>query len=473
MQSVKSTTRKKIKPVHCSLLAVALLFPALFLVLAAQDNSPYSRYGIGDLAPATNINTRAMGGISAGYIDYRTINFSNPATYTFFEANPEARSRKLANGRAILDLGINGESRTLRETNPARKFTAANLLFSYVQIGMPVKKNWGISFGLRPVSRVSYKIFNSERLKDPLTGLPIDSVTTRYDGDGGSWLASAGTGYKIFKKTNSKKLEESLSVGLITGYYFGKRNSSSRREFRNDTVEYFSGNFETKTNYNNIYLAGGLLYVKPLKKENMYFSAGVYGNVKQTLNATQDRIRETFVYDPTLGDLRLDSVSDIKDIKGKIVMPASVTAGFLLQQYPTQKKGGWLVALDFVYQNWEKYRVYGQADSLRNKWEVRIGAQVNPAPGQNYFKNIEYRWGFFFGPDYIHVRQKLPQFGVSMGLGLPMKYVRNAPNQTTIINLAFEYIKRGNNDNLLKENLFRLSAGFSLSDIWFLKRKYD
>ncbi|MBM3415886.1 MAG: hypothetical protein FJY20_05455 [Bacteroidetes bacterium] len=445
------------------------------MVLAAQDNSPNSRYGIGDLAPSTNINTRAMGGISAGYIDYRTINFANPASYSFFEANPEARSRKLANGRAVLDIGINLESRTLRETNPARKFTAGNLLFSYVQVSVPVKKNWGISFGLRPVSRVSYKIFSAERLKDPLTGLPIDSVTTLYDGDGGSSLATAGTGFKIFKKTSSNKLEESLSVGFNAGYYFGKRNSSSRREFRNDTVQYFSGNFETKTNYNNIYLAGGLLYVKPLKKENMFFSAGVYGSLKQTLNATQDRIRETFVYDLTLGDLRLDSVSDIKDIKGKVVMPASITAGFLVQQYPdyAKRKGGWLVGIDFAYQNWEKYRVYGQADSLRNKWEVRIGAQVNPVPGQNYFKNVEYRWGFFFGPDYVNIRQKLPQFGVSMGLGLPLKYVRNAPNQTTVINLAFEYIKRGNNDNLLKENLFRLSAGFSLSDIWFIKRKYD
>jgi hypothetical protein len=42
-----------------------------------------------------------------------------------------------------------------------------------------------------------------------------------------------------------------------------------------------------------------------------------------------------------------------------------------------------------------------------------------------------------------------------------------------MLNLAFEYLKRGNNNNLLKENLFRFSVGLNLSDLWFGKRKYD
>ena len=54
-----------------------------------------------------------------------------------------------------------------------------------------------------------------------------------------------------------------------------------------------------------------------------------------------------------------------------------------------------------------------------------------------------------------------------------MAISRQAPNQATFINLAIEYVKRGNNDNQLKENLFRFSLGFSLSDIWFIKRKYE
>ena len=102
-----------------------------------------------------------------------------------------------------------------------------------------------------------------------------------------------------------------------------------------------------------------------------------------------------------------------------------------------------------------------------------MGAQINPIPKRNYLSNVSYRFGLFAGPDYIHVGRKLPQFGGSFGLGLPLATSRQAPNQATLINLAFEYSKRGNNDNLLKENMFRVSIGFSVSDFWFIKRKYD
>ncbi|NJO25487.1 MAG: hypothetical protein HC867_06580 [Bacteroidia bacterium] len=68
-------------------------------------------------------------------------------------------------------------------------------------------------------------------------------------------------------------------------------------------------------------------------------------------------------------------------------------------------------------------------------------------------------------------------FGVSLGAGLPVLNLKDAGRrfrtQYTIVNISFEYISRGNNSNLLKESLFRFSAGFSLSDLWFSKRKYE
>lgn len=473
MQLAKSITPKKIKTLHCFYLTLLVLLFTAFTPVSGQDNSPYSRYGLGDLVPSTHINSRGMAGVSAGFSDAYSVNFSNPASFAYFQSGSEAKSKKLTYGRAILDVGINFENRNITQTSPAGKFKASNSLFSYLQVGMPIKKDWGISFGLRPVSRISYKMVRNERLKDPLTGLPIDSAQTRFEGDGGSYLASLGTGLKVFKKTRGD-FEESLSLGISAGYYFGKKDISTRRALINDTVAYYNGNFQTKTNFNNIWFNAGLQYKLPMKKKGRFFTAGLFGDWGQKLNATQDRIRETFVFDQASGYLRLDSVSDVKNIKGTIVMPSSVTAGFVIQQFATTiKEGGWMVGVDFNYQNWSKYRFYDQVDSVKNKWEIRVGAQLNPVPKKNYFSNASYRFGFFTGPDYISVQQKLPQFGVTMGVGLPMRVVRNAPNQTTFINLSLEYIRRGNNNNLLKENLFRLSAGFSLSDFWFFKRKYD
>lgn len=438
----------------------------------SQDNSPYSRYGIGDLVPSTNIINRSMGGLSAGYIDQLSINFSNPASYASFQTFREKKSKKISSGRALLDFGLNFDNRTLREPDNATKFTASNALFSYVQIGVPLKQNWGFSFGIRPVSRISYKIITRERLKDPGTGLPIDSASTLYQGNGGSYLISAGTGFSLLHR-EKYGLEEKLSIGFNGGYLFGEKDYSSRRALVNDTVSYFMTNYETRTNFGKLYFNAGLQYKLPLNK-TMQLTIGAYGSWAQKLKAKQDRMRETFVYDDNAGNVRLDSVSDLRDVKGTIELPSNFTIGFILQKFAVQnKEGGWIFGLDLNQQGWSKYRFYGQPDSLRNKWELRAGAQLNPVPRRNYFSNISYRFGLILGSDYVKVGQKLPQFGGSFGLGLPMAVSRQAPNQATFINLAFEYIKRGNNDNLLKENLFRFSLGFSLSDIWFIKRKYE
>jgi len=369
-------------------------------------------------------------------------------------------------------VGLNFENRTLKEASPAKKFTASNALFSYVQVGVPLKNNWGLSFGLRPISRISYNIVRNERLKDPGTGLPIDSATTSYKGEGGAYLASVGTGFSLFHKTNAKG-EQKLSVGINGGYFFGGKDYSTRRTLINDSVDYYQANYETKTNFGSLYFNAGLQYKVPLSSK-VSMTVGAYGNWGQKINATQDVLRETFVYDDNQGNVRLDSVSDKRDVKGSFNIPTSYTVGFLIQKSALiNKEGGWLFGVDFTQQNWDQYRFYGQVDSVRNAWQIKVGAQINPVPKRNYFSNVAYRFGFFMGPDYVKVRNDLPQLGASFGMGLPVALSRQAPNQVTLVNLAFEYGKRGNNDNLLRESTFRFSLGFSLSDFWFIKRKYE
>ncbi len=474
MQLAKLTMLKRINVLR-GFLATGLVFICTaFSAVFGQDNSPYSRYGIGDLVPSTNTVNRSLGGISAGYADFLSINFNNPASYTSFESVKEAKSKKQYAGRALIDIGMNFESRTLREPATAKKFTASNALFSYVQVGMPLSAKWGLSFGLRPISRISYKMFRSERLINPIAPFnPIDSALTRFEGDGGSYLASIGTGVALFKKEKFK-MEEKLSIGVNAGYMFGEKNYSTKRTLINDTVEYKQANYETKTNYGNLYFNAGIQYKLPVKK-NMILTIGAFGNWGQTMNATQDVLRETFEYNATFGEVRLDSVSDKKNVKGKIEMPSSYTVGFVLQKYPGgPKEGGWLIGVDFNQQNWENYRFYGTTDAVQNKWEVKVGAQITPAPKtKSYFSNVAYRFGLFTGPDYINVGSKLNQFGGSFGVGLPMRRNAQVPNAISLINLSFEYTKRGNNDNILKENMFRFSLGLSLSDLWFIKRKYD
>jgi len=464
MRLASLITSKKIKTLHCKYRLLIILFSGSFLNVNAQDNSPYSRYGIGDLVPPTSVIGRGMGSLSAGIVDAYglSINFSNPASFSSFQTLKELKSKKIASGRAIFDVGLNFENRTIKEPATSKKFVATNALFSYIQIGVPLRPNWGLSFGLRPVSRISYKISQNERLKDPGTGLPIDSANTTYQGDGGTYFASIGTGFKI----------KNLSLGINGGYLFGRKDFKTKRSFLNDTVYYYQANFETKSSFGSLHFDGGMQYKIKLNKK-VTLTVGAYGNLTSEINSTKDVLRETYIYDATTGDNRLDSVSDQRNIKGKLVYPSSYTIGFVIQKFPESKEGGWLLGVDFMQQNWDKYRFFNESDQVRKNWELRIGTELRPVPTRNYLSNVSYRAGFFIGPDYIKIDQRLPRIGISLGMGLPLKLNRQAPNQATLINVALEYGKRGNNNNVLRENTFRFSLGFSLSDFWFIKRKYE
>lgn len=467
MQLVKLITPKKTNTLRRILqFTFSIILITLWSPVFSQDNSPYTRYGLGDIVPSTNINSRGMGSISSSYNDFFSINFSNPASYASFQAIREAKSKKLMYGRAILDLGMSIDNRTLIEPGNPNKFTSSNALFSHVQVGIPLRANWGLSFGLRPITRISYKTIQGGRVLDAVTGFPTaDSTLTLSEGNGGTYLASVGTGFRI----------KNFSFGINGGYIFGKKDYSSRKSIINDTVAYHSGNFQTKTTYGNLYFNLGLQYEVKLDSTT-FLTIGAYGNLKQKLSASQDLIRETFYYDANAGNTRIDSVYEKNNVKGKIEYPASFTAGFTIQRVPENKKGGWLIGVDYHQASWKDYRIYGQADSLRNNWEIRVGGELRPslnAARKSYFGNVAYRAGFFIGPDYIQVKRKLPLLGASLGFGLPLRNFNRLNNQVTLINLALEFIKRGNNDNLLKENLFRISVGFSLSDLWFAKKKYD
>ena len=452
--------------------------------LSAQDNSPYSRYGLGDLHPNTNIFSRGMAGLSAAYSDqpiesisdprtgkyYPSINFLNPASYSRFYAIKEAKSRKLTYGRMLLDVGINFNSRTLHEENNPQSFSASNGYFSYMQVGIPVRKNWGLVFGLRPLSTISYKIHRQERLFDPLTNLPIDSAVTQFNGDGGSFLFNTGTGIAI----------KNFSIGINAGYLFGKKDFSTRRTLVNDSVEYQSSNHQTKTTFGGLFFNAGVQYRIDLSTDKTkYLQIGAFGNGQNTLKTRNDVIRETYVISSAdESQLRLDSVYEQLDVKGKLKYPASFGAGFIVEQLSDVKKIGWLFGVDYLRNNWEQYRFNGQTDAVRNNWQLRIGGQLKPRLTDTYKSLLAYRAGMFVGDDYVFLNnEKLSTWGITAGISLPIANLKDASRrfrtQYSIVNVSAEYIKRGNNNNPINENLFRVSVGFTLSDLWFVKKKYD
>lgn len=462
MRLAKSTMLRRS---FSSKLFFPLLLSCLSLVAFGQDNSPYSRYGLGNQFPATNVISRSMGGVSAAYSDYFSVNYNNPASYARFQTILESRSKKMSAGRVIFDVGVNLSNRTLTTPNTPQSFTSSDVLFSHVFVGMPIRKNWGLTFGLRPLTRISYNIYKNERLVDPVTHLPIDSASTQFVGSGGSFLPTIGTGFGT----------GNFSVGINAGYLFGKRESITRRALYNDSIDYSASNHTTNTSFGSMFFNAGAQYNISLGKESE-LKLGVSGNWKQNLNATQDLKRYTYARNTTSGgESVIDSVYEQQGQSGVIAYPSSYTAGFIYERKPSDKIRGWSFGLDYASTNWDQYRFMGTKDSVQSNHEIRIGGQLTPVNKPlRYGQAIAYRFGFFTGQDYIKVQNEMPVFGVSFGIGLPIvNYNRLSQNQYSVLNLGLEFIKRGNDQNLLKENLFRFSAGLNFTDLWFGKRKYE
>jgi len=143
------------------ILIVLFVACGLQMSATAQENSPFSRYGLGDLTPNHNVFTRGMGGISAGIAENNSINFPNSNSINFTNPASLATIRN-----TIFDLGTEIDYRIIKSSNPAKKFTSANTYVSYLQLAFPLttpkmaKKNiaWAMSIGLKPVSKINYKI---------------------------------------------------------------------------------------------------------------------------------------------------------------------------------------------------------------------------------------------------------------------------------------------------------------------------
>jgi hypothetical protein len=422
---------------------LALMFLSCVSLATAQtENSPFSRYGLGNPVPFQNIINRGMGGFSAAYGDYQSVNFSNPASYSRLKAT-------------VLDIGVEVNTSTLKAIDPPRKFSSASPNISYVTIGIPLsrKRDWGLAFGLRPMSRVSYEIERRDFLTSGTLG---DSAQTIFQGDGGSQQVFGGMGFGI----------KNLKVGINFGYLFGSKNVRNALTFLSDSVLYYQSAHSTKTSYGGALINAGLQYTIKLKNTTR-LHVGAFGNLQQSLNASQDVIRETVISQEN-GPVRVDSIYEQKDIGGKILYPSSFGFGLMLD-----REAKWMIGADFTQTNWVDYRFYGEKDFLQNSWQMHLGGQIIPNAfnAKSYWNRVAYRAGFNLGADYVNVDGERPTYSVSFGMGLPMRppaYTK----QFAVINLTLEYGKRGDKSNTIRENFFALALGLNLSDIWFQKRKY-
>ncbi len=453
MHSAKTTTNRFTR-ILVIISAVLISSSAI-----AQENSPYSRYGIGDVVPNQNVVNRGMGGISAGYSDFQSINFVNPASLGNLSSLGYRSS-------TIFDLGGEIDIRNLKSNTSPAKSQSVNPIISYIQLGVPIssakmlrkKQYWGLSFGLRPVTRINYKVETNSRPSG------LDSLSTLYEGNGGITQANISTGIKI----------KNFSFGLSTGYSFGFKDYSTKLAFINDTTNYYSSNTATQTRFGGVFLNAGIQYDIVTRNKSL-LRLGAYTNLQQNLSATRDHLNQLVAYDVSGALINIDTVSFTGGTGGKVKIPATYGVGFT---YSNQQ---FLFGADVEMTQWQDYRFYGEKDLVQNSIMFKAGAQYYPAkdntPPSKYWSFVKYRAGLYYGKDYIKLDNvNRPNYGLTVGAGLPLTSLQRFAyyREVVLLNLGVEVGGRGNKQSQsLRENMLRFSIGVSMNAKWFEKRKYD
>jgi hypothetical protein len=410
-----------------------LIFTTTWAQKSDQENNPYTRFGIGEFRNAVNVSLRGMGSVSSAYSNEYSINTDNPASYTSLKFT-------------TYEAGVEGSKKTIYYGG--NSYPTGTLTYSYLTIGIPVGKHFAMALGLRPMSRVYYNTVDSL----DITGLG-PSIRT-YSGDGAVSHAYIGLAGKI----------KGLSVGVNVGYLFGTINHTSSLDKQYDSTNYFNSGFSNFIRIGDLYYKAGLLYENKLKK-NLGIRIGATFSTKQNINARKDDYQ--YIYTVYSGETVVDTAIQNVGNKGTIVLPTSYSIG--IQLFDNNK---WAAGVDFSAMNWKQYRSFGAIDSVANStFKIAIGGEYTPNANSmyKYLSRITYRLGFYYGRNYIQLRNTpLDYYAITLGGSIPFKRSMNH------VHLGLEIGKMGTEaKGLIRENFVKFSVGFSLNDRWFIKRKYD
>ncbi len=422
--------------VYTRFIATIILTSFIGFFAKAQTNSPYSRYGLGDILAPQYISALGMGGANQADASFGQVNFNNPASYTGI-------------GITTMQFGFFGESKRISTKDSIKNTGGINI--ANFALGMPIGKKGGLAFGLSPFSRVGYNSSGKHLIFDSTI------VTNNYIGTGGTQKLFVGGAYKI----------NNLSVGVNFQFLFGNISNASINQFY-DSARVYASEYTEDYSLRGLQWQFGAQYAHLFTKgllKNKKFKVGGTLQTGSTLNGNRDSYQSSRLYDGAAADTLLKTIN--APIKVKIP---------LQYNFGVQLASGdhWRINADYNAAMWGNFLNNNKVDSTANTYALRMGGSYrkNLLETETYASRIEYRAGFFVGNDYIKLNNtQLSTYGISAGLGLPLKLRRNSFGT---LNTSLELGNRGTTNNgLISETLTRFSIGLTLSEKWFVKRKYD
>lgn len=473
---------------------------SLFVCLSAKSQnstySPYSRYGLGELNATTFAHNAGMGG---AYIAHKPdslmpifINGGNPAAYSLIK---------------LTSLEVGGLHSYSKYTGSSTSLKKWGTNFAYGALGFPIRQKGGACFGIMPYSSVGYDLTNTSNTSG------IGDVQYVYSGSGGLNKVFLGYGVMPFNERLIKfrkkhlyiadslkdlsrfayKTRESISkilsdfsIGFNAQYIFGNMQQIAKviypnsiwynntyRE-RNLNMGDFTGNFGFQTaftidsvrNKNNKTTGA-----RRALKEKIKFTIGGFMTLNNPLKVNYGVASYNYILNGFGQEVLRDTVLYKVDQSGTIRLPLEQGLGIGF------KKGERInIVADFAITDWQKFVFMDNIEKYSNNYRISAGVNYVPekyAAGNGAFwKRVNYRFGASYNTGYIQLNNNalVSSYGITAGVGIPVGIGR----LSSMVNISGQYGKMGPADNSsLKENYWRVNFGFSFSDRWFMKFRYD
>ena len=401
---------------------VSLLVVTLMMVGAWAQNatsSPSSRFGYGELNDNLPGAYRAMGGVGIGMRSNKAINPAQPASYTACDSMT-----------FMFDLAGSFLYTNYGDSYGQRNKLNGNL--EYMTLQFPIwRKYIAFSAGITPYSAVGYSFSLTDSINSDY------HYTHTYSGEGGFTQVYGGLSFNICNW---------VALGVNAYYMFGDLTKLRSQSFVETNVK---GASQTDfLSISSLRLRYGAQFFHTFGKHTVVLG-GVFEN-KQRFSKSDYMQVETTTNDT------------VAMMANAFEMPMMYGAG-ISYNYADRLT----VALDYQCQDWTKTKYFDQENVLNSRQRWALGVEYRHDPlGRDYIDRVCWRLGANYSTSYAMTTTNVPEFGISLGFGLPLRTV------ATMINTTVEYVHRGAIDQgALSENSLRLVISAAIAENWFFKRK--
>ena len=430
------------------------IFAALAVLLGcivtagAQESyggySPYTIFGVGDLALQGSTYNKSMGGVGIAGRNNRYLNIMNPAAVT---------ARDSLSFMSSFSLNVN--NRIYRQGDAI----SANNIFNIndVVISFPIQRASAMMLGIVPYSDVGYEF--SEIYTDPEL---VGSV-----GDVGSAATGIGSVYKAFAAAGVTFLKR-ISIGAEMDYYFGKITKSYVTKFGDSSYQSISNN--NVLQLNGIGGKFGLQYEQPFG-DDVSMVVGATYTTGAKLRGYYENSRMS------VGSVTTDTLSYKMDTIG--ITKHAALAGEIGVGVSLKKANKWLVEFNYTRSDWGNsgmenisgYNLSSIPFNASTTEAYRLGFEYIPnlTDIRYYMNRVAYRAGAYYKKEYYALSgHDIASMGITLGATFPVFRWYNG------LTVGMELGQRASlTGNLTRERYINFSIGINIFDIWFQKPQYE